>query len=520
MNTNINVEGGRNRNLSILYFVGIWIIYAISYYLLKNHSLHKEYAGFLSTAGDTTLNITMIFFSLWLWKNAVKEAKRPFGFFVLSFSFVIIPNALYQILFNVFHLNAPYFSMANTQLIMHHIMYAFCLIFEFAAWISIVAYIFSVHSKSKYKNYSLVAVVVGLVLASFLAVFMWKGSHAELSSSKYFEIYVTSFYVINFILATLCLAVCKSRGLFYLSLGYLVIIGADLVMAFGFMSQHLGTGSIFDTSWFLGLLLVLYGMLSFKKSGDYKFAPAYWLSSPNSIKTQSAVWSFVLCTVSLSVFLAADGFFNSTGFFFNSNLVRALPPSLIVYAIFTIAASNFFAKKFYLPLSRIERKVQAFVGGEGSGRVERNIDTKTKVSSEIVELQHLELFLQKSFQLVREKRVVEQDLIHVAAQAAHDICSPIMALDLALRKIPNMTTEQRDCVKNIEKSITNIARGLMHKYDAIKNKEKSVAILLAEAKECHIKNRNYEEEVLTPVLIANLIELEFEQKKCCSMSLK
>lgn len=301
------------KNLSFVF--GIWIVYAIAYYLLKTHSTHKEYAGFLSTAGDTSLNIIMILFNLWLWKNSAKGAKRIFGFFTLSFAFVTIPNALYQLLFNVFAIKAPYVSTANAHLIIHHVMYAFCLLFEFMAWASIAAYIFPNNSKSKYKNYIGFMVITGIILLSFLGMFMWKINHAELSASKCFEIYITSFYITNFILAMLCLAICKSKSLFYLALGYLVIVGADLIMVFGFLSQNFGMGSLFDTSWVLGLLLMLYGVLSFKRSGDHKLVPRSWLFAANSIKTQSTLWSFILCTLSLVVFLIAEGFFNFSNFF-------------------------------------------------------------------------------------------------------------------------------------------------------------------------------------------------------------
>ncbi|CAL7959895.1 membrane hypothetical protein [Gammaproteobacteria bacterium] len=288
-NTDVSIKEEQSKNLSITYFIGIWAIYAILYYLLKTYLPNNEYAGLLATTGDTTLNIIMALFAFWLWKNATKEAKRPFGFFVLSFSFVIIPNALYQILFNILHIKASFFSTTNTELVIHHLIYACCLLFEFAAWACILAYSFSGGSKSKYKTYGMVVLIIGIILSSFLSAFAWKNNHAELSSSKCFEIYITSFYVANFTLAMLCLNICKKRSLFYLSLGYLVIVGADLIMAIGFMSQNFGTGSLFDTNRVLGLLLMLYGFLHFKKDGDYNFTPMSWLSESSDMKTQTAL---------------------------------------------------------------------------------------------------------------------------------------------------------------------------------------------------------------------------------------
>lgn len=316
-NNMINTEYKKesNRKYSIWYFIGIWLVYASLYYSLKTYGSHKEYAGLLSTSGDTILNILMIISNWWLWKNSPTESKRVFGYFILSFSFVTIPNALYQILFNVLNIKAQYFDGANTQLVIHHIMYAICLVFEFAAWATIATYIFSANSKPNHKNYRAMAIIVGTLILSFLGVLAWKTNNTILSTDRYFETHVTTFYITNFTLAILSLVVCKSRSLFYLALGYLIIIGADLIMAFGFMSQKFGIGSLFDTVWFLGLIIMLHGILSFKKTGDYQLEPLAWISESNSIKTQSAVWSFILCTVSLGVFLTASGFFNSANFF-------------------------------------------------------------------------------------------------------------------------------------------------------------------------------------------------------------
>ena len=298
----------------IISLISAYLIYAAICLILKSNPATANYAGILLTTGDTILNVIIVVMTFWLWKNASsKEAKLPFGFFALSFSFATIPNALYQILFNILHLNASYFSVENIQLKIHHFLYAICLLFEFAAWASIATHIFSAPKKSKAYKTSAVSILVVI----FLSVFLWKYNQTDLSLvNKYFESYITSFYIINFVLAMLCLAVCKNKSLFYLSLGYMMIVGADLIMEFGFMSQYLGTGSMFDTIWFLGLLFVFYGFWNFKKNDEYKLSPALWVSKPNSIKTQSAIWSFVLCSACLSIFLAASNFFTDTSLFF------------------------------------------------------------------------------------------------------------------------------------------------------------------------------------------------------------
>lgn len=485
----------QKQNFPILIaLISAYTIYAITCVVLKSNPATATYAGLLLTCGDTTLDLIIIFFSFWLWKNAPAKTKGPFGFFTLAFVFVTIPNALYQLLFNTFQFNVPYFSADKMQLVIHHTLFAICILFEFAVWLTIFINLFSTNPKSRvYKIiiFSLIAIIIA-------TVFFWKIDQTSLFSIiKYFEAYVMSFHLIIFILAMFCLAVCKSKGLFYLSLGYLIIVGADSIMEFGFMSQHLGTGSIFDTSWFLGLLLVLYGLVNFKKSGDYKKPLSDWALKPNSIKAQSAFWGFILCSASLCIFLITNGSFSQTNIFANELLARNIPPALIIYAIFTIAASNFFARKFYAPISRIENKITTFINNKTIKDGKLNEIT----TNEISELQYLDGFLSKAFALANDKLIAEQkkhdaeqELITVAKEAAHDILSPVTALRFALDGIPNMSNEQRDAVNRIENSITQIAKELMHKYNAIKNR----------------KNISTN---LNPSSISSVINAVYEQKK-------
>ena len=142
---------------------------------------------------------------------------------------------------------------------------------------------------------------------------------------------------------------------------------------------------------------------------------------------------------------------------------------------------------------------------EGCDKIKSN---NKNAHSEILELQYLEFFLQKAFQLAddkliaeQEKHKTEQELVKIAAQAAHDIISPVMALGLTLEQIPNMTNEQRDFVKHIETSICNIAKELMQKYSAIKNKDKYKNI-----------SKNGQDNLI-PTAIANIINTIYEQKK-------
>lgn len=309
-------NSNKSNYLSIALILVIWIAYAILSSIFKEHASTKMFAGILSAIGDTGLNLAVVAICIWLYRGAAKSSKLLFLFFSLSFAFVTIPNAVYHLIFNVFQLKIPYFDSTNNLILLHHIPYMFCLLFEFAAWMSIIVYMFS--ARLKLKNYSPIIAVICLILLMFVWLYGWKFNFAESALfSKIYKIYITSFYVINFVIAALCLASCRNRAIYYLALGYLIIVGADLILDFGFMAQSFGIGSLLDTNvWFLGILFMFYGFLEFKKTGDYKLSPKQWISEPNSIKTQIAFWCFALSASCLGVFLTVYSMLEPKGVFF------------------------------------------------------------------------------------------------------------------------------------------------------------------------------------------------------------
>lgn len=469
-----------------------YIIYAFTCIVLKANPVVAIYAGYLLTAGDTILNLSIIAFSYWLWRNALKDTKKLFLFFTLSFAFVLIPNALYQILFNIFQLRIPYFSSSNTQLLSHHFLYSFCILFEFFAWLTIVVNAFPIHLRS--KIYKSVTFTVTSII--FLAIFICKNDHISISVIvKCFEIYITIFYLINFILAMFCLSLCKKKSLFYLSLGYMIIIGADMIMELGFLSQHLGNGSFFDTSWVLGLLFMLYGFFCIKKDNDHKQPFTDWIFEFYSIKSQSSVWGIALCNISLSIFFTAKAFFIETTFLpLPDNFMKNIFPSMVAYLIVTTAISNIFARKFYNSLAILETKINCFIKNHAAG-IGENLKSEKKISK-IIEIQQLEEFLNTATNIV-QIRSAEKELVKVAKETAHDILSPVAALNFVLETIPDINIEQRDLIKKIEKSISNIAKRLMKKSENIKKQKKEQDVKLIPSTLSSVINTVYEQKNYT-----------------------
>ena len=65
----------------------------------------------------------------------------------------------------------------------------------------------------------------------------------------------------------------------------------------------------------------------------------------------------------------------------------------------------------------------------------KNVDIRDKTIRRIDEFRYLENFLTKSFKVLKEKNKAQEDLANCTAQVAHDIRSPLVALNTVIRDL-------------------------------------------------------------------------------------
>lgn len=152
----------------------------------------------------------------------------------------------------------------------------------------------------------------------------------------------------------------------------------------------------------------------------------------------------------------------------------------------------------------MESEINRFQLGEDSFFI------PSTAKNEILEFKNLEEFLIKAFTIARQKTTAERELAQVAAQAAHDICSPLMALQITYEQIPNLSPEQSNFLKKANASISEIAHNLLAKYSAYKDLVTDRITIETSAKET-IKDTS--ENLPQPTNITNLVEDFIELKK-------
>jgi len=307
-----SVESKKFINLPIVFIVACWIVYAFLYVILKSSETTKIFAGYLELIIMVVTDIAAFIGSVYICKIAIAQTKRIFVFFALAFGFVIIDDAIYNFIFYV--LKMPHSELSNLVLSSYNIPYLLFLIFQVLFFISI--FVYAKFSKIKANMGLLIPVVATGIILLFVFFFSINWKEGQLSLGGFYNVSDDVLGAVRFVVAALCLAVSRNRGLTYLFFGTLLAGIVNIILDFGFFTQDYHTGSVLETLLALSSVFQVYGLFYLIKTKSYLLQPQQLIFEPDSIRTQCAFWGFLICVMSLSVFLGVSIFLQQGSLFF------------------------------------------------------------------------------------------------------------------------------------------------------------------------------------------------------------
>lgn len=448
-------DNKKSLNLPILYFVSGWIIYAVIYVLLKG--FNATWAGILSFSTSLMFITISLSFYLWLYKHSTATSRRVFLFFAVSCVFILFDCLIYKISYNVLHI-APGVQSGLLSFL-DNLAYMGFLLCQSIAFFVLLPKIRLY--KSKFLNillYFPIVVIVAIISTMFL-LSSGSGKFSNFSLSKFYDLLEMILQLTGFIVAIFCLIVAKNKGVACLSLAYLAQVVVDLLLNTNVFAQTYGQGAFIETGWFLSGLFGVYGLIYFARSGIYKIASTDWVYSHDSIKSQTIFSNLIAYFLTISIiFLASVFFLHQSFFYLSKNYLQVFATTFIFFTVFWVIISSIFCERLYQPLRQLEAMGQHFMTDNLQPCL---VDT---ADYGIYEFEQTREVLHKAFRLMQEKSMAEQELVHVAAQTAHDICSPIMALHIMMEQIPNLSVEQREFLEKAHHSIVEMAKNMLSKY--------------------------------------------------------
>ena len=413
-------------NLMLLYFVGCWVLYAVIHIILKNGT--SSWNGVLATTTIISLDVAGFVYSCRLWKVASEVSKRIFGFFVVSFFCITISDLIYQPLYGI--LKIPRNEVSIVTISIYNIAYIFCTFFRILAFGSII----NLARKKTVNSFTVILpVVVITVMTAMFFVLASSFDYDSFSLDKFYDLIELILQSACFIIVLFCLGLAKNKGVFYLSLGYLLDVVANLVMNANLFSQLYNTTSFAETLWFLDSVLLVYGLIYLKQNNGYK-DDSEWTHSYNSIKTQTAFWSLIFCIFATGIcFFGVIANLDALDVSF-VKIHQTIATIFIIFTFVFMVGSIIFSNILYRPFARLTALSKGFLTGGIS------VMSEKKSKHNILEFKEIEDSLQKSLTVMQERNKAMNTLTKITAVTKHDIRSPLtslkMQLDLMAKEVP------------------------------------------------------------------------------------
>lgn len=341
---------------------------------------------------------------------------------------------------------------------------------------------FSLVKRKKYRiftTYNLPYILFTIMLISVLIYYFMTGNSPSSFTTLNQSVSIT-LDMLTWFFAIVCLARTRSISIIFLALGCLILIAADLSSRCLFM---LNVNEVSTVHWIhiiriVGIVFMAVGYSFCLKLKEFEFCP------PNSIQESCCAW---LSITSLAVFMIGSLFLSFFSLTHNSTDIRLtlwnLPIALVFTMITSVLLGNWFSNIILLPVGHFLKRIEKFNQGEF-------IKEKTDMVIKPYEFRMLGEFINNSFETLSTQLDRE---IKIAAQVAHDIRSPLSALQVVVEQrlseidefkrilLRDAIYDIRDITNNLEKnafprekSITQIAILIEHviseRRTAIQNK--------------------------------------------------
>lgn len=271
--------------------------------------------------------------------------------------------------------------------------------------------------------------------------------------------FITEFIIFD--LALLCLIYSENIGLSLSIFGFITLISGDFFVNYSFLSQTAYLMNYGELLWFLGLIFILFGILTTHKNNNYLMTE--WFSRTNTIKNRLAFWSFGTSILSFLLFFIIAYFFSAI----NSELLLGLPIFVMVYSVIVVIFSIYMGKRFEAPFKKITANIEALMMHNDKSKIDNNFSTH--------EFIFLQKFIINVFEIKEQKDLAKQTMIDLITQIAHDIRSPLAAINTVLSDVTSVAENKRIMLRNAGRGINDLANLLLfHSKNNFLNSQDSI----------------------------------------------
>ena len=421
---------------SMPFILALWGVLVTVYMLLKFLPAH-DYSGWVGFSSSIAFGIPTIYYLIRLWTSSKSTTKLVLGYLSIAFFCAFYETIIYMLTYNV--LRVPHSNVSNFLSSLYNIPYTGYLALHLLAWTTILHA--SNTEKDSHRPLLYIPVIIISLACLSLLFFTFDISSVQFWTRKsflgnFYNLIQTLLQIAGFMTALLCLAIAKSKGIFYLAMAYLAELTGDIIMNFGVFAQGYRMGSFIETLCILGSLLFIYGLIRFKKEANYSPSPKEWICKVDELWSQNALWVLASFTFFACLVLVLVGFISTAGFMENRPLQILV--SISVFGLIVVAAiGNMLSKGLCSPIERMEGIINVFLPKKASG--------ETAMSNEfnpISRFRRLESFMAKAFNSLEKDLAKEKRLSEITSVVAHDVRKPFTQLKSMLEVLPQLKGEE------------------------------------------------------------------------------
>ncbi|USQ15559.1 hybrid sensor histidine kinase/response regulator (plasmid) [Legionella lytica] len=256
---------------------------------------------------------------------------------------------------------------------------------------------------------------------------------------------MNEFIIFDF--AILCLIYSENIGISISLYGFITLISGDCFVNYSFLSQTSSLLIYGELLWLLGLIFILFGTVTILSNKNYVITN--WFSRTNTIKNELAFWSFGTSILSFLLFFTIAYFFSAI----NKQLLLGLPLFVMMYSVIVVISSIIMGKRFEAPFKKLTDNVEALLAQNRKNDIDDNFTTQ--------EFIFLQRFIVDAFEIKEQKERVQQAMINLTTQVAHDIRSPLAAINTVVSDVASIPENKRIMIRNAAKRINDIANNLL-----------------------------------------------------------
>ncbi len=418
--------------LCVLSFLSIRIYSPASYSQFSNLNAYIAIVAHFIT----------LFFTFKIYKNAAKEDRKIWFWLAgINIGLFLDDTAFF---FLVYMHDIQFF---NSRLL----IYILDLTPAFIWFISSITFLSKLLLAEAVSSKRLLRVLFPFFIVTFMMIYLLLSSttlaFSAFSWQNILHIPPIIAHFIVFDLAILCLIYSKNKGLSFFFTGITILVSGDIFIIHSSLSQTHHALAYGELLWTFGLLFILLGMLTIEKTGHYSLKN--WCNQANTMKIKLTFWTFSFCFAGVFLFFIIAFFFS----IIDKEVFLGLPVFLMLYSIPIVVLSIFISSRFGAPFKKIENNIRALMYEEDKSKMDNDFSTQ--------EFIFLQSFIVEAFEFKEGKTLAQKKLINLAAQVAHDIRSPLSALNTCLKHLPQIPENQRILIRNAANRINDIANNLL-----------------------------------------------------------